>query len=223
MALGHGAVRVEHRGVFIGVAGSGRHGAGSDPDVFWPQPRQPRHHRRVRRRRAGVEVVFEIAGGAHRGRPRAEREIPLAHLVALDQNSVGRRQHRAEQPGQPLVAREGAVGNTRVDDGQRGAGPLRFPKEVGPDLGFRGDHQRRVQPPQHAAHGKYVIHGRIENTIGQFPQLVLRGGLPGDGSRGNEQLGSWELGAHAAEEIERTQNFAHRNRVQPDRPRTGLI
>jgi len=63
---------------------------------------------------------------------------------------------------------------------------------------------------------------RLEDPVGQFPQLALRRGLPGYGARGNEQPGPWELGAEAAEEVERTQDLAHRNRMEPDGAGTGL-
>ena len=113
-------------------------------------------------------------------------------------------------------------GGHRVDDGERGVAALHLPKEVGPDLGFGYDHERWVQPPQHVADGEHQIHRRVEDPVGQFPQLALRRGLPGYGARGNEQPGPWELGAEAAEEVGRTQDLAHRNRMEPDGAGTGL-
>ena len=152
-------MRGDHGVVFIDVARlRRRHGAGGDPHRSAP----PAAHSRTGEPAAAawrLEIVLEIAAVAHAGGRGAQGEEAFAHGRRLRQHQVGAGEHRAQDPRQAAVAREGAVGDAAVDDGQRGARALGLAEEVGPDLGFRHHHHRRLQRAQHAPHREHVSTG----------------------------------------------------------------
>jgi hypothetical protein len=97
--------------------------------------------RRFRRSLGRLEIVFEIAGGAHLIRRGADANPALPHVFALRQQEIDLREHAAEEPAQRAIAAEGTAGDAAVDHQQARAGALRLAKQVGPDLGFHDDHQ----------------------------------------------------------------------------------
>jgi hypothetical protein len=209
-------------GVFIGIAGSGgRHGAGGDPDGARLKAFEEAADRRFRRGLAHFEIVFEIAGGERVIRRCADANPALPHVFALRQQQIDLREHAAEEPAQRAIAAEGAVGDAAVDQQQARAGALGLAKQVGPDLGFHNDDQRRPQRPQHAPHGEDVIERGVEDAR-RVAQLLVGGMVSGQGGDGDEDRRARQAEAQLPDQFHRRNGFADGNGVQPNRAGDGL-
>ena len=223
MAGGELEPAFHHALVFIHVVRLGaRHGAGCNPHGCRLPGRQPTADRRIRRGRAGGEIVLEIACHFHPLRRRAQRQKALAHFRALRLDPVHRRPEGGEPPRPAAIAGEGAVRNAAVENRQAGAGPLGLAEQVGPDLGLHHQHHRGPQAAQHPAHGENVIHGRKEDPVHHPVQFGLRRGVARQRAGGDEKPGTGKCGAKPAHQLQRAQHFPHRNRVQPDGALAGL-
>ena len=96
----------DHGVVFVYIAGgSGRHGAGGDPDLGGPQTFDEAANRGRGIRLARRNVVFQVAADAHPFGGSAHVEIAPAHGVALHQHRIRTAHHLPEEAAQAAVTR----------------------------------------------------------------------------------------------------------------------
>src|ERR1019366_5684763 len=158
---------------------------------------------------------------AHLFRRGADGNPALPHVFALRQQQIDLREHAVEEPAQRAIAAEGAAGDAAVDRQQPRAGALRLTKQVGPDLGFHDDHQRRPQRAQHAPHGEDVIERRVEDA-GEIAQLLGGGFVSGQGGDRDEDRRARQAQAQLPDQFHGRNHFAYGNGVQSNRAGDGL-
>ena len=114
------------------------------------------------------------------------------------------------------VAREGPIGNSPVHNHQTAARSFGLPVKHRPDLGFKNYDRAGTNPPQHPPHCKDIVDGRVEDSVRERCQSLVGDVAAGYRRDGNIQRNAGSAIANFAEQSSGGDDFAYRNRVQPN-------
>ena len=185
----------------------------------WPQSicvRLPNSGTKSRGRCGRREIVLQVSCDRYTILRRARQQVPLAILLALDQNLVRPPQNVLEKPAPPPVPGQSAIGNPAVDDQKARSRALRFAVQIRPDFGLEHDHHRRAEPPQDTPDHRPIVEGGVEDAIGEPYQALIGDLASGQRRDGHEDLGVRLDTSHAPDQFDGREHLAHGNRVKPD-------
>lgn len=179
------------------------------------------------RRRGQSHVVLEISADDDTIGRRSKSEDTLGVLLGLHQErgSIGKRggeerlQVETEQLQVALKASERFFRNATAEENDGNAAVLGFPKEVGPNFGFKNDHDGGTNRVEEFAHTECPIEREVNHSIGVGDALFCQG-VAGDGGSGNDESAKWVSVAEALGEGDSRKRFADGNGVNPDGART---
>ena len=161
---------------------------------------------------------FRLPGDAHALGRRPERADAIGVGVGLHQEQVDLGEHAAAGRREPAVAREGALREAAVDDGDAYAAPLRLVDQVRPELASRrAPAASGSSAPSAARTGRGKSKGAIEQAVDAAHALRATA-WPVTVVVERKTLSSGKRSLSGADERPRGQDLAHRDRVDPDRP-----
>ena len=173
--------------------------------------------------RGEFEIVFEVAADGDFFGLSAEGAEAVGVLFGLHEEGGGvaqrgfeeRLQVEAEDAEITLPASERAVGDAAADEEHGDVAAARFPKEVGPDLGFEDDYHGGFNGVENAADAEGPVEGEIDYGIGKGHALFGEG-VAGEGGGGNDEGALWIGIFQAASKGDAGEGFADRDGVNPD-------
>src|SRR5579863_721595 len=114
----------------------------------------------------GTHIELEVAGDGDAVRPAADGSEAFGVEFALRENAVQTRENRTPEPAEAAIAREGAIGDAGVDDGDGDAAAETGGEQVGPEFGFGEDEQCGLKSGEISRDSPGQVERAIEDAIG---------------------------------------------------------
>src|SRR5215469_13704996 len=171
------------------------------------------HNRRGRR---NVPIELQISRDPYACRISSDGLQPSAVLLGLREKEIDLGEHASEGPAEAAIARPGAIGDARIDDGNACAAVVRQAEKVRPEFSFGQYDQFGFQSLQKRTDSGSEVHGEVEDVF--FAKTLTSLILAGVGGGRDEDPVLRKSATQLRDQADDGQDFSEGNGVNPDNP-----
>ena len=160
------------------------------------------------------DVELEIATDGDARGVGTDSDDAARVFFGLHQEEVDMRKDGTHRAAPEMIAGEGAVGDSAVDDGYGGAGAACLTEKVRPELRLGDEDDCRLNGTKGATASESEVERKIESPVGS--EFRAGKGLAGFGGRADKDATSGEAASQQGNERSNGLGFTDRNGMNPE-------